>query len=71
MKRSEMTQKMTELWLGLFPNEKYSDEDLYVEVRERMGQLLNYLEHKGMLPPLKKNCPVTLRTEHVWEDENE
>jgi NOL1/NOP2/fmu family ribosome biogenesis protein len=55
MKRSEMVQRMAEYWVGLLPNENLEnielDPQLFEEVKERMGQMLSYLENKGMSSP--------------------
>ena len=44
-----------------FPNDSTKEAEI----------ILKKLEKLGMLPPVKKNCPVTLRSEYVWDPENE
>lgn len=70
MTRERMVKEMTEFWLGLSSNEVYPEEDIHAEVRERMSQLLVLLEYRGLKPPVKKQCPVLLRDEFMWEKEN-
>jgi hypothetical protein len=62
MKRSEMRQKLAEL----FKNVKHrnsSDEELAEFV-------LIAVEGFGMKPPVEKRCPVLLTNTHAWEPEN-
>ena len=74
MKKSKMAHLMTEHWFGLFPEEFPEnmgiDEDMFLDVKEKMSKLLDLLEYKGMQPPLKKRCPVLHTDTHAWEDEN-
>ena len=38
-------------------------------LREASEEVLKALLEEGMKPPVEKHCPVLLRTEHTWEDE--
>lgn len=77
-KRSEIVRRMSEYWFGLIPGEEmadiYDDPGLFDEVQERMGELLGFLEHKGMLPPPRdanlKSSYGYARV-YTWEDEDE
>jgi hypothetical protein len=77
MKRSEMVRKMTEHWLGLFPNEKFEDEELQEEVKENMSRLLRFIEDCGMPPPfVEKTYIAHAQTSfpvsgYEWEKEDE
>lgn len=79
MKRSKMVRNMTEYWLGLLPNENPAnmgyEEGLFQDVEEKMGSLLNFLEHSGMTPPFhSETFYKTWRDNgngHVWEPEND
>ena len=60
MKRSEIINKMSKYWLRLSSEEEiadvYDDPDLFDEVKERMDNLLDFLEcTHGMKPPTFKN----------------
>jgi len=74
MKKSKMAHLMAEHWFGLFPGEFPEhmgiDEEMFTDVQEKMANLLSFLEHKGMQPPLKKRCPVLHTDTHAWEDED-
>ena len=62
MKRSEAISKIEEIYetyCGILPANGFAEE------------VLDALEENGMKPPLEKRCPVLLRNEHVWENENE
>ena len=69
MKRSDMTRQMMEYWLGLFPNEDYYGEEFQDSVEKRMGELLGFLEYKGMKPPVTEICPVLFTEKQTWEKE--
>lgn len=73
MKRSKMIREMAEYWLGLFPGENVDnaiyEQTLVNEAEEKMSNLLSFLEHKGMKPPIQDVCPVLFQTKYVWEQE--
>jgi hypothetical protein len=74
MKRSDMVIKMTEHWLGLFPNQSPEDMEmdwhLFDEVSGKMSSLLEILEYLGMKPPKEEVCPVLFTSKNVWERED-
>ena len=67
MKRSELVQSMTEYWFGMFldegPDHLGLDPSDFCEVKEKMDQLLQYVEYKGMEPPF---CDEIYS--RVWRD---
>ncbi len=63
MKRSEALQLMCDFY------DKHCYD--YRTHHEFFDKLLTVLQEAGLKPPLTKKCPVLLRTEHVWENENE
>lgn len=66
MKRSDMIQQMSEVWLGLFPGEDVREYGVDVEdLRHKMSNLLSFLEHRGMKPPVEEVCPVIFTTKYV------
>jgi hypothetical protein len=66
MKKSDMVKIMTNAYLNTYRggNSEMSEE-------ERMHYLLNIVQEYGMLPPIKKHCPVLLTTSYGWENEND
>jgi hypothetical protein len=55
MKKSEMTNKMAKYWTvfirGGEVEDIHSNPDLFDEVKEKMEQILSFIEFEGMLPP--------------------
>lgn len=51
MKRSEMIKRMTEHWLGLFPDENIEDKQLQEATYKNMSNLLDFLEKNDIQPP--------------------
>jgi len=66
MKRSEMVQKMAELF------EQYSNDKQYIihSYQSASEMFLNIAVELGMKPPIKKKCPVLLTETHTWEPED-
>lgn len=78
MKRSEMVKQMAEYWLGLLPGESPEEigAELFAEVETHMGQLLKFMEHKGMKPPEDKEKSFQIQESgqmsyavHEWAEE--
>jgi hypothetical protein len=65
MKRKEMIYRIAGLLSAMYETDKHPE----VQV-PNAENLLDALEEWGMKAPLTKRCPVLLRTEHVWEQEN-
>jgi hypothetical protein len=64
MKRSEMLQILNDAVI-----ESGISRKLY-NSKEALEFVLTKLEEAGMKPPVERKCPVLLRTEHTWENEN-
>lgn len=87
MKRSRIIKNMTEYWLGLLPDENPAnmgvDDLLFDEVTLKMGQLLSFLEHSGMMPPdtgkgqvlgtqyMSTHLDYQQEKDYRWESEND
>lgn len=41
------------------------------DIEREANYILKRLEKAGMKPPVTKRCPILLKDEHVWEQENE
>lgn len=74
MKKSQMIHEMAEHWFGINPDEERNltvDDELFDAVRDKMVGLLNFLESRGMKPPIEDVCPVLFHTKgHRWEEED-
>jgi hypothetical protein len=65
MKRSEMLQILNDAVIEAGISQKIYNS------KESLEHVLQKLEEAGMKPPVTKNCPVLLTTQHTWEPENE
>lgn len=66
MKKHEMEYYIAGILSTMYETDQHPENQL-----PNARALLEALEEAGMLPPVKKHCPVLLITSYVWETEND